>query len=63
MKIEIDTSLLEQLEMSADEFLFLESLRTGQGIEMAITRLTCDLDRLEQQGYIKLLTDLYFGSN
>jgi hypothetical protein len=55
MKIEIDTDLLEQLEISADEFLFLESLRTGQGIGMAITRLTCDLDRLEQQGYIKIL--------
>jgi hypothetical protein len=64
MRIEIDTGLLEQLKITADEFLFLEAERMGVLLEIELlASLQVDLDKVESLGLIKLIDETPEGAD
>lgn len=54
MRIEIDTELLHTLDISPDEFVYLEALRSGEHIQSPpLNLMNIDPLRLERLGLIK----------
>lgn len=55
MRIEIDTGLLHTLDISPDEFVYLEALRLGEHIQSPpLNLMYIDPQRLERLGLIKM---------
>jgi hypothetical protein len=58
MRIEIDTELLCTLDISPDEFVYLEALRLGEHIQTPpLNLMQIDPERIERLGLIKIGVD------